>query len=536
MKFPPPFVSHKIYFFALLVIGIFLLQPLTDFLPFLSQGDHGLNLYAAEAILKGQIPYQDFTWFYGPAMPYYYAAFLKVFGTGIQSILLGKCLLILIAGLLIYCILSLYIPQIISCVGAIWFWIFFKDFPYTFNHTGGLPVFLLIFYFTLRYIQSSNPKFLYGNLFLILLLSLIKLNFGIAALLALIFIVLIVSLVQKKHPFLFYLLSGLAMPAIIVFVYWLFVRNLPFYYIQQCLPYFGTYFKITSFADAYQQNMFMNILVNGYLLVKSIFSCWGDFVFALLINLAAVKCFWLWNKSNLNQTYRREILLSLLAAITFYIFSLHEFIMLGVFYQAYWAEPFKVLLMFGIIGFALNNVSSLKKTLGALVVLGIALILIPQDSQLYAQFQSPKTRLDISGTSIEIGNDPTWVQTVLQTTSFLKRNLKKDESFFAATYDPLYYFLTEKIAPTHLLLLLNIFIPPEQELEIIKDLEDKKVSWILLSNRGNEPRIATIGKEYCPTLGQYIQDHFAIQAQFGDWDATPRWWSNHAVKILKRVK
>jgi hypothetical protein len=53
--------------------GLFLLLPGVQSQPFIATGDHGRDLYAAAAILQGEVPYRDFWWVYGPLMPYYYA-------------------------------------------------------------------------------------------------------------------------------------------------------------------------------------------------------------------------------------------------------------------------------------------------------------------------------------------------------------------------------------------------------------------------------------------------------------------------------
>lgn len=497
---------------------------MAGFIPFLSQGDHGLNLYAAQAVSNGGVPYRDFAWFYGPVMPYYYAFFLKCFGPGIQSVLMAKALLIFLSGIFIYLNLTLFFPRFFSAVGAVWFWVFLRDFPYTFNHIGGLPILLLICLLTLKSIKLTDHKFLYWCLPLFLLLSLIKLNIGFAAIFAVVLIAFLNGFYNKRQPLTFYALAILAIPALTIVIYWLFVKNLPFYYVSQCLPYFGTYFQL-GLADVHQKNMVTNILVSAILLKESILSSWASVVFALLLNIAALACL------NLRQ---RLILQVLSALLILYVCCLHEFLIMGTFYQAYWAEPFKVLLMFSVIGFAAVNIPKFKIWIAALVIVLIGVFLLPSESTLLAQYQSPKTSFNIDKTKITIANDPQWVQTVSMTTRYLNENLGKNELFWAVPYDALYYFLTDKPSPTKEVMLLNIGISPEQERQIIKDLEDKKVGWIVLSNRGMEKGITTISKTYCPAIHQYIEDTFVVEKQFGEWTAEPYWWANHGTKILRR--
>src|SRR3989338_8683173 len=141
--------SYLFCFAALLLSGILLLQPQTHFQNVLSQGDHGLNLYAIQAVNRGEVPYKDFVWYYGPGMLYYYAAFFKIFGASIQSVLLGKAILILGSWITLYLTLNLFLHPLLSLTGALWFWIFYKNFPYTYNHEGGILLLCIVGFLTL---------------------------------------------------------------------------------------------------------------------------------------------------------------------------------------------------------------------------------------------------------------------------------------------------------------------------------------------------------------------------------------------------
>src|SRR6185295_16896930 len=106
--------------------------PTLDTLPYVSEGDTGRDLYIFERTLQGNIPYQDFYWPYGPLMPFYYALFFKLFGVKLFSVLLGRVVLNIISGLLIFAGLSLFFPPVFSILGAAWFWSFAPEFTYTF--------------------------------------------------------------------------------------------------------------------------------------------------------------------------------------------------------------------------------------------------------------------------------------------------------------------------------------------------------------------------------------------------------------------
>jgi len=93
---------RRIFLLLTIVVGIFILYPTNNVELFLSQGDHGRDLYAFKKTAEGALPYKDYFWNYGPLMPFYYAFFIKVFNPGIQSVLLGQNVLNFISGILVY--------------------------------------------------------------------------------------------------------------------------------------------------------------------------------------------------------------------------------------------------------------------------------------------------------------------------------------------------------------------------------------------------------------------------------------------------
>ena len=97
------FLKQHVKFLTLLLVflaGILITAPYVNYQDFLSQGDHGRDLYAAQAVYRGELPYRDFWWVYGPLMPYYYGLFFKIFGVHISSMILGKLILRILGGIL----------------------------------------------------------------------------------------------------------------------------------------------------------------------------------------------------------------------------------------------------------------------------------------------------------------------------------------------------------------------------------------------------------------------------------------------------
>src|SRR5208283_3814855 len=106
---------------AVLGAGILITAPYANFQGYLAQGDHGRDLYAAQAVYRGELPYKDFWWVYGPLMPYYYGLFFKIFGVQISSMILGKLLLRILGGILICLAMMEITSETAAFFCACWF-------------------------------------------------------------------------------------------------------------------------------------------------------------------------------------------------------------------------------------------------------------------------------------------------------------------------------------------------------------------------------------------------------------------------------
>jgi hypothetical protein len=84
------FQNQRMFFLALVVLaGIVILYPHLNYQFYLSQGDHGRDLYSFKKTFEGGIPYKDYDSQNGPLMPYYYSLFFRFFGVSVQTTLLG---------------------------------------------------------------------------------------------------------------------------------------------------------------------------------------------------------------------------------------------------------------------------------------------------------------------------------------------------------------------------------------------------------------------------------------------------------------
>ena len=516
------------------VLGIAILYSSVHFQPIMAQGDHGRDLYAFQQASLGAVPYRDYWWVYGPLMPEYYGLFLKILGTQIPSILLGKVLLTLLSGILIYLILSLWISPAVSLAGALWFWCYNPEFFFTYNHAGGITALLAILYAVFLYIKSGRIRFLYFALGWVLILSLIKINIGLVALGILVGGTYITDKVIRfplsKGKKIFYLLALTIAPLFIAGVYAFLTRGLSIYEIRQCFPYLRT-------DHPYNVTIMQAWKIYAEALVQNISYNWASFALALLIVFSTAQGLMLLLQKRIAEETRHQLWLAAGILIAFCFFNLHEFLASGVFYRTYWSKPFQIILIFLIIGVATQSLGKTTRILLCGVLFWISGSQIVMQERAIRAGKTPQQYLSLERSHVYLGNSPEWIETVSRTTDFLKKNLGKDETFFALPNDPIYYYLAGKTSPTRQLIFFDhINIPPEQEEEIIAELENHSVNYIVLSSRISSPEqgLGTFGVTYCPILARYINDHFEIIASLGDWTNTPLWAWNHGTKVLKR--
>ncbi len=532
-------MNYRLTAFLLVPLaGLFLLFHHAAYQPMLAQGDHGRDLYAFAQTLNGHVPYRDYWWVYGPIMPYYYALFFKIFGVAIPSVLVGKLLLTVISGVLIFFSLSLYIPPLFAFIAALWFWMFQPDFFFTYNHVGGLTCLMGITYALFAYIRSPKTKYLYVALFLTFILSLVKINFGLASLFVLIAFYRIYDRIYNVPPTegkkLFSRLAGIITPAVIFLIYFLLFFGMPVYEIRQCMPYL-------SADQPYHSTPLQSLGALWNAITMNICTTPANFIFALctlgaltisLLRLASPK---------IEKKERSQVLTAFALLGVLYFANLHEYLFSGVLYRSYWATPFSTMMLFFIIGYAISKYSSIRLQR---IFFGVLFLLVftqyTEQLDIVRSKKIPEQFLIPEHGRITTGNDENWFKTVEATTNFIQTRIPKNQNFFAIPYDPLYYYLTDRTSPSRQLIFFeHINIPPEQERKIIIELELGRVNYILVSNRAfavQEPGLGVFGKTYCPFLGKYIAEHFQPIAKIGDWSHEPGWAWNHGVQILQRVR
>jgi len=527
--------SRAIVLLLVLGVGIIITAPFANYQDFLSQGDHGRDLYAAQAVLRGELPYKDFWWVYGPLMPYYYGFFFKVLGHKISSILIGKLVIRILGGMLICLAMMEVASSTAAFLCACWFMLFQQDFFFTYNHLGGIAMILGVVFCLLSYIQRNSLKSAWGALIFIFILCLIKINFGIAALAVALITVKVCDAVRKvpfdKPKKIFYASALLALPVLLFLIYWSLLRGLTMMEIRQCLPYMEG-------DQPYSVNPLTAIQIFWKSTLHTILSNWTNCAFAVIINVSALRSLFLLTKNRLPAERKTILILSLSMLSLFYVANFHEFLKSGVWYRGFWSQPLSIILTFLLIDIATQSV---PKIVRRVVFLFIASLAIYCWFTNWGHVISAKTEgqyLSLPRGGVYTSNSPAWINTVEQTTEYLNKTLKPKELFFALPYDCLYYYLTGKRTPTRQLIFFeHIKIPTEQERSVIAELDKNHVNYVLISSRAfahQEPGLGVLGETYCPLIEKYIQDNFIPVINFGDWKDEPGWAWNHGTIILKR--
>ncbi len=521
------------FFFLACLAGIILLYPFLDFQPLLSQGDHGANLYAFQQTADGKIPYKDFWYPYGPLMPYYYAFFLNIFGDNIQSVLIGFCFLKFLAGIFCFLALSRVVSAFLAFIGSVWFWVFTPDFFITFNHNAVFTLALAALYCLFSYIKTSRKTDIALGLLSLFLILLIRVNMGVFLSLGFFICVFWIDAVKKTCFFKFNkIFSGILLSLLLLvslLLFYLFSSRFPSYSLKDYSGYFHV--LLSPFEFIYRTKFYLQNMI-----AQNISSWQGLFFLAAALG-AIGQTIMLFISSRTDKNLKNILMLTLGTTLIFMFFSSHEYLASGITYRLLWMAPFEIIFLFLCLGFGTRGFSPLILSLIYFTILLIPLRNALAASGIIQQIKRPRQYLALKRGHIYTANSPQWVKTVTQTTQYLDHHLKEDESFLALPYEPLYYFTTGKKSPLwHLLLIGATSLNQAEEQNMIQTLEEKKINYIVLSNRAysRERGLGILGETYLKSLYQYIVKNFEEVETFGNWEAPAGWVTNHATKIFKR--
>lgn len=514
-----------------------LLFPYLNYQRFVPQGDIGWMMYAYTQTMEGQTPFRDYIWVYGPLMNYYYALCLKAFGVSIASVVLGKLILYVVSGVFCFLAVSCFFSPVSAYLCSLWFVTFHPDFHFTqtYNHAGGITLFVLLMVFIFRYIQSLNLKELVRAAGVVVGISLVKFNFGMTALVGYAISCLVIDTVlnQGRHKgrIAYYAVVALGMMTLI---YTIFFWGMKISDIRQCFIYVqGDQFHHGNFLlhmGLFAQGVWLNINKNWFSRLAA------GIVFAAIIVLLK-KTFFEQRLSKELSVWDKKFWLAMGVLGLFCGLNLHEYILSGFLYRKYWSAPFQILLIGFIVSYAVKLFLSKVRWLIIGFVFWVVLLVFFRAFHGINSIKDSAHFLSWPSAQVYSRMPLEWKSTVTQTMEFMNQHLRKDETFYALPYEPLYFYLLGKRSPHRLILFFDFYrISDEQQAEIIKALEEKRIRYVLISNRMQsfEVGFGTFGKTYAHVLARYLEAHFKEVARFGDWSKSPGWFENHATKILKR--
>ena len=435
-------------------------------------------------------------------------------------------------------------------ITAFFFWVNRPDFFYTFNHIGGVPVIIFIVGCLCYYHVRGRKIYYYLGFLGVIVLSLIRLNLGIAGLTAFILCLGLRDYLNKdplaKKNILAYAGGGFLTLVIIAGIYGVFVHGLSLSHLKQSLPYLSEY----RYDNAAPSKALSAL---GRIVFVNFTATWPRRLLGGTLLAAMIRILVVFYQGKLSPQDKKNARFFLLSMAIFLILTAHESFVSDSIYRLLWAFPAIVLLMFAVIEFGFRSLSR-GIYAGVIVVLLLFVLRTAVTNDTIARYyKQPMNLFEYGTTRVFIANsqwgehkgDPTadhaaapeWINAVRGAADYLNNHLKEGELFLALPYDALYYFLTGRDSPVyHLAFFAFIHISPEEEKEMIRELERKEVNYILLSNRAYslEPHLGIIGRNYCPVLAQYIGEHFEVVATLGDWERPPEFTRHHGVKIWKR--
>lgn len=518
---------------AVAALSIATLAPGADSIPYLAQGDHGRDLYAAEATLRGEFPYRDYLWQYGPIMPIYYGLAFAVLGVKAQSLLLAASLLTAFTAAVVFATLARIVGTGLALIGCWWFLLFQRDFPHTFTHAGGIAALAVLGYAAQRYLDGGSRRSLWLGCGAVLVLLLEKLNFGAIGLVFLIAVALVgerrFSGDGRRGRRLTALALGLGVSlAAALGVYATLLHGLPGYEILQNLPFLAGQRLATENTAAGLSWL--------YYYYGHLFELGPQHIVGYVLAMLGL---WYWGKSLRERDARRSPQTRAIAiTLVLYGLALHEVLLSGIWYRQYWGEAFAAL---AILLLGHQWIQRLGPSQGRAIVALLVLFCVFSTGVLWsevAQEREARANLEHPRLQIRVGNDSEWRSVVEQTSAFIETQVAPGEPFLALPYDPLYYFLAGRSSPIRTLALLEFMnVSDEQEAAIIAELEAQNVNWIVLSSRAwsaEEAGIGVLGETHGHRLAGHIFTHFEQVAEFGDTSATADWAEHHATRIYRR--
>jgi hypothetical protein len=495
---------------------------------YILRADEGLSFATAMRVLQGFVPQMDFPSYYGPVMPYVYAAVFKIFGASIAVMRAFWAFLFVLSIVGFYRIARSVLPPFASFAAA-FMMIGQQHTPlYTYNHIGlvlGIQGILLLL---LRTGSVMRPLSQTGFGLLLLLTLLIKFNEALVFLACVIVALWIVRRFQdpeigtSSSPISIPKILGPALIAIVCFAGITaalnaglsrseFLRNFPV--LPQYQASIGG-FKYVKFVISMPFRTAWNLIPP-----RGWYTFWYEnYMFSILISfLLAIGSLIFMIRFFLSRSFRSSLgpamwksAVLIAAAVGMY----HEFYLTG----NHWSTPMYIgfaLLAFTLVlwqqlaRFPKSRAAAVSVLLLVCVVSGLNYVRIVRSTFSQVYLDAPEARIYSSSDSDAV--------VVADVVKFLRASTP-NEPMAAFPHDALLVYLAgRQNAMRDDDYQWMLFPTEESDREIVRELDKKKVKQVLISSFAGirHGRVAVFGRDFLPKTFAYLESHYHIVKSFG---------------------
>ena len=465
---------------------------------FLNDGDHGRDLISFLMTSKGQMPFIDYKWIYGPLMPFYYAVLFKIFSPDVLVASVGWYMLFATAIILFYILASDLFSPLISALITLLFVVYHGFYYHTFNHIGGTLSIIAIMLFFIRYIRLDKKVFIYLTSLCLIILGLIKFNMFLAVFPGC-FIALFIR--SKKQLISFSIITLLPL----LVVYSVFIFCLPSHNLYDIFPY-GSKFLMSGTKDFFS-NMISPLYIapsiveyNNPLIILQYKIYYSHLIYYLALFISAIALY----------TFRKDkdrFIVLLFLTVTSLLTS-HEFLMYQVDYSLkYWMLPVIIISA----TFALVNMLELYDkaqkilfvTLTYIAIFGYVINILIFSAD-FTLIDSPRARVSIYPAS--------YANYVYSVSDYLLKNTAPEDKVLAIPYNSLFLFLADRQNSSSINEFLYISgLDEAKEQTVINDLITSNTQIILLSNMSSDIKTGTgeFGKTHAQLLSNFIYKNYS---------------------------
>lgn len=506
--------NHKFYVSAVIFITSLIYYMSYASYGFL-EGDWGGIVIAAERFLQGDVFYRDFTAVYTPGLYLYTALAFKLFGVSLLSATVAWSVIRPINCVLIYLLGTKFIPRKVALLLPLILW--FASGPV---HKSFLVLFELLHLLIFLRLLSTDSK---GFYFLSGIVAGISLIFRIDLFTFFVIMIVLIELVKivgrrkeirevssiamsfKNFPF---FLAG-AISALAPLALYLFLNSAMVDTISQTL----------NLANAFKTKMFLLPSI------KQIFS-WGkwDFInYAVLFIPLAIYSLFLgvifFNIKN-NKFTEEEKKLSVL--VVYGLLFLHQITRSPWIGSLYQILPLILIVdMYLLSNYNINTVSGhlkkLRRIYPVTLLIANSVLLFLMIISFYMSDIYTNNSIFIRFTNTTFLSDPkiNTYTTKRQADEFnrvrsiIETETEEEDYIFFIQHHPMYYFVTGRKNPTRYYYIEGYAGSEKRQIEIIRNLAEKKVKLIIL--RANHPYTP-----HAPIVIEYLNKHYRIKEKVGN--------------------